>query len=513
MRFVILAAVSLLFSAESEDLTRSRVNYSQLQKANLLSMEQSATPVKPVHGPVNDSLYIVGPGDVFVYSLWGKVIETEHELIVNAEGNLVIPEMGVVGTNCSLGEVRKKVQALVKEKTRTVDLIFELKDVRTSLISVSGEVFRPGSYVFNSTVRLGDAMARAFEGSLERPENSIKSSLRNVRLLVPGKDPVLCDFEDFLRNGTLQNNPYLAPGCQVVVPTKVCSVAVTGAVARPGMYDYRSETILDLIRFAGGLAHNADSGSVSVIRYRDDGKTLDTKRYSYPADCGNEKVLPDDRVIVDTKPGWHDQVTVVLVGRVRNPGIYSLAKGGTALDLFQMAGGLLQDADSGVCFLKRVGYNADLENPNLKNRLMENQVFNPVVVSINIGSGQKEAPDYRLEQGDSVFVPQRLTNVSVVGRVAMPGLYPHHPGKSWDYYVDLAGGFDKNSYKSRAKIYKKDMDAWVFVSGEVLVDAGDIIMIPELPQDYYWNKIKDAITITSGIFSIMLTLVVLTSSQ
>ena len=55
--------------------------------------------------------------------------------------------------------------------------------------------------------------------------------------------------------------------------------------------------------------------------------------------------------------------------------------------------------------------------------------------------------DITLEQADVVLVPFRQFFVSVSGAVNLPGRYPYVPDRSWDYYVNLAGGFnaDKNS--------------------------------------------------------------------
>ena len=52
--------------------------------------------------------------------------------------------------------------------------------------------------------------------------------------------------------------------------------------------------------------------------------------------------------------------------------------------------------------------------------------------------------DMVLQSADVVLVPFRQSFVSVSGAVNLPGRYPFVPDRTWDYYVNLAGGFDQD---------------------------------------------------------------------
>ena len=47
-----------------------------------------------------------------------------------------------------------------------------------------------------------------------------------------------------------------------------------------------------------------------------------------------------------------------------------------------------------------------------------------------------------LEKNDIIVVPVLQQTVVVIGAVVRPGTYPYVPGKTYEYYIALAGGFD-----------------------------------------------------------------------
>ena len=121
--------------------------------------------------------------------------------------------------------------------------------------------------------------------------------------------------------------------------------------------------------------------------------------------------------------------------------------------------------------------------------------------------------DAELRDGDFIYVPKKLVNVSVVGKVVKPGLVLYKPGKSYKYYVDEAGGYDKRAFVRTAMIYRIRKGAWVSLTEIEDILPGDVIYIPERPQDYYWNRIRDIIAMSSGIVSVAATIFILTKYQ
>ena len=55
--------------------------------------------------------------------------------------------------------------------------------------------------------------------------------------------------------------------------------------------------------------------------------------------------------------------------------------------------------------------------------------------------------DYKFEEvcqkNDELMIPFFQSFVTVSGAVLNPGRYPYIPDRTWEYYVNLAGGFNK----------------------------------------------------------------------
>jgi len=52
--------------------------------------------------------------------------------------------------------------------------------------------------------------------------------------------------------------------------------------------------------------------------------------------------------------------------------------------------------------------------------------------------------DHELQPNDTIVIPFRQLFVTVSGAVHAPGRYPYIPDRTWEYYVALAGGLDKD---------------------------------------------------------------------
>ena len=458
-----------------------------------------------VHEPVIDSLYIVGPGDVLKITYFGNVLEEDISVAVDVEGNLVIPKMGVLKANKTLKEVKNEITALIKTRTKNVEIVIQLSGIKPVIIPVVGQVPHPGSYEFSSTVRLDEVLFKAFMTSKDSVfKYPIDVSLRNVVVYGADGSKKQYDFENYLLNGNISDNPYLFSGNRIVVQARTADVFITGAVVRPRNYCYAGQTLYDFIQFAGGLKASADSSSISVASYSSDGFHVETKRLRFPEECRSYLVRPEDYVVVGAVPYWQEQMQVTIIGRVKNPGTYLLNKGATLSELFEKSGGKLDDADIYIAYLSRTKYFDNYTPAAYRSGLSDFMQASANIPHINFeenlfkkDSGSKTV----LLDGDYIFVPKVINYVSIVGSVCSPGLVDYKRGEDWEYYVDNAGGFDSKSYKKNAKIFKKDKGAWVMASSAESVEPGDIIMVPPLPDDYYWNRFKDFVTMASGLLS------------
>jgi hypothetical protein len=105
--------------------------------------------------------------------------------------------------------------------------------------------------------------------------------------------------------------------------------------------------------------------------------------------------------------------------------------------------------------------------------------------------------DYTVENEDILVVPFRQFFVTVTGAVMSPGRYPYIPDRDWEYYIALAGGFNKerNSFSALTirDIQGKERSKSDAIPPEAIIDAKNSTFI------YYFNKYSPVIVTTLGI--------------
>lgn len=478
---------------------------SQLLNSNLQKINNSNLFTNMVHEPIVDSLYILGPGDELKIYIWGDLFDEIINVTVDVEMNITIPQMGHIKKCSNLKECKIKITSLIKEKTKDVNVIIELYKIRTSYISITGEITRQGSFSFQGTVRLSDLFSRV--------TTTEYASLRNIRITSFNGDIKTIDFLDFLYNGDITNNPYLLVGDRVFVPLSRKKISLTGAILRSNSFDYRKESLFNFIEFSGGLSSDADTSNIIITSYSKNGLNVSSRVLGYPTDCNNYIVQPDDHIVIGRVPYWHDDINVKITGRIRFPGTYTLPKESTIHDLFEIAGGILEDADLNITYLDRKGYMDSVFFPNMIESLDKYRIREITTLSSDeiFNSNFKINKNTKLQilDEDNIFVPKKINNISIIGRISRPGLLKFKEGQTVKQYIKQAGGAGAGAYLTQTRIFKRDRNAWIFAHDLKNIEAGDIIMIPGLPDDYYWDKLKDLITIVSGIISITVTILVL----
>jgi protein involved in polysaccharide export with SLBB domain len=447
--------------------------------------------------PVRDSTYIVGPGDQFRISLVGSIVDEVIEASVDPEGNMLIPKFGFISALNLLVKVRQDIIELIKSKTKNVEVSVQLEKTKTIQIDISGQLFISGAHALDGIARLSDVVIKANDNKSDLPGHL---SFRNIKIIRRDKSIVVADLHNFLLNGAVESNPYLFSGDRVIVEQRKYNVLVTGAVARSWSCEWKNETLYDLIQFSGGLTGSADS-TIRVNRFKADKSGVETFTFKYPDDCKNFQILPEDNVIAGTNPKWRNGITVSLNGRVKNPGVYTLPKESTIKDFVALAGGLLDDADTVAAYLQRPAIVNNFGTAVYRQHLNDMDVQTAMTQSSEENILQMTQSSV-LQDGDIISVPKKVVSVSVVGKVVRPGMLPFTPGEEWKHYVKLAGGFDKNSYGRYAKVYKRRNNGWVSAVDAGMIEAGDIIMVPELPAGYQWNKFKDIVALTSGVLGV-----------
>ena len=196
--------------------------------------------VVPETGAVADD-YVLGPGDEIVVSLRGQE-NSDIRTTVDRNGRVVLPRLApVAAAGRSFGSFRQDVDAAVRRAYVASSASVSIGRVRQVSVLVSGEVNVPGQRIVTGLSSVVDALLLS---------NGIKKtgSLRNIRIQRQGHDFVV-DLYSVLTGAGAGGAMRLADGDRVVVPPLGATVAVTGLVRRPGIYELPSRS--------GGMAARA----------------------------------------------------------------------------------------------------------------------------------------------------------------------------------------------------------------------------------------------------------------
>ena len=183
-------------------------------------------------------------------------------------------------------------------------------------------------------------------------------------------------------------------------------------------------------------------------------------------------------------------VSVHVVGEVCQPGVYTLSSLATVTNALYSAGGPTK-----LGSLREV-------------RLLRSNIQVARIDLYDFLQRGDRARDYRLESGDTIFVPTVGDVVAVAGEVKRPAIYEVQTGTRLADVVTLAGGVTPTSYLKRVQIVRAlpnaerstldvDLTAHYLKGDEAnnpLINAGDLVLIhPADPRVYNIVKVEGAV--------------------
>ena len=283
-------------------------------------------------------------------------------------------------------------------------------------------------------------------------------------------------------------------------------VSITGMIQNPGRYPWRPGiTLRDLVRLARGPRVGALLKEAEIARLptdRAEGQLATTVRapmdstYLFDRDSSGRYVGPPglpapaagapevqlqpfDNVLILRQPEFELQRTVTITGEVRYPGAYALkTKADRLADLIQRAGGLTPQAYAdGVRFYRQVT-GAGRINIDLAKALRD--------------AGSRD--NVILQPGDSVFIPEYIPSVKVIGAVNAPGSVLYRKGAGLGYYIEAAGGFAYTADQGRTSVRFADGEVatrhkFLFFRGDPTPGPGSEVTVPLKDTSNPTNKV------------------------
>lgn len=424
---VVLVALVIPF-AYADGLFAQFPQYSQTSSytySSQLGLSDSETGIPGINIPsdavlraIGDSEYPVTPGDMFTlsYSDGKNLITLEFQ--ADNDCRVAIPSIDVID---AAGMTYKQFKANVEE---TVSKYYTYSSPQLMLtgcgvfsLKVTGEVGFSQYVTAWGCSRLSDLAVYAGE----------YASTRKVEITYRNGNKITCDLFNALRNGSDEDNPLLAPGCEVRFLKASVIVSLDGAVARAGVYQpLDGENLYDLIRvYGGGLLNSADTQSIRVSNYSEGSYVA---RYMTLEEAKNYIPVNGDvvNVIYSAQKSAHVSITGAIAAQesgslsMANSLDYSFAEGETGEHLISSVMSLvLSTGDISSAYILRDGRRLELSS--------------------------------LLQAGDNIIIPFSRQTVTVTGYVNNPGTFAFVPDMTSDYYIALAGGFSASS-SGRVKV-------------------------------------------------------------
>jgi len=522
----------------------------------------------PLEGPIDPQTYIVGPGDLLQIDVW-SVVPFSSPLIVNPEGSVIIPTVGVVAiAGKSLYEakeaIRKEVRKIYIKGEITVSLIVP----RIFSITVSGIVNNPGTFYASAVQRVDQVIYQAnlqstvvsSKASMVEEENrrllqrgdilkyyrtdelkkqSLEFSLRNIKLIRRNSDTLTVDLVRYYATGSTRFNPFLLDGDRIIVPnlnTEGNSISISGEVRLEGTYEFvPGDSLSQIFEISQGPTRNADLNCIDLYRTDLTSNQYHSEIIDYTKITNGEEpdiaLRPGDRIVVRKKIPRETPYSVIIKGEVKRPGLYPITYNRTLLStIIEAAGGFSKNAS--LADSKIIRFNEPLDklesNPDYSRLynmrlgdmgIFDREYFNlEALLKRNLVSvdfyklfiEQDSTYDVILRDGDLILIPQNQSTVLVLGQIPNPGYQQFVPEKDYKYYIERAGGLTNRAKSSKVRIIKAGTKNWLRPN-KTAIEPGDTVWIPR-KRDVEFDTFIDWLSKFVGIFGSVATVIILYQS-
>ena len=454
---------------------------------------------------------------------------------------------------------------LKKDKNFTLqpdDAIF-IPLLKDYIVRLEGHIWNPKVFKYHAGMTLSEIL---ISKDLPRPEDLLKpGTLMDFGLIYRYDDKTTRTKAVRFPLADVFNGSYDAavqPFDKIVVLSRekigiTENIHIAGAVWNGGQYNYQPGLRLkDALALAGGLKFGAGTERIEIARQTIKDSRIETAYVMLDLEKdGGFLLQPNDSIMVPRIKDASLVKKIILTGEVRYPGTYTIKENETVSDLISRAGGFTEEAyfygakytSEKAREIQQNSINKMIEKLQLSymqtsagmtqtatsaedaksaeiagavvrgllDKLRSIRAEGRVAIKIaDIASFKGSLYDFKLQDGDTLGIPQKPAFVSVVGSVYSPGSFLYEPNKRLDFYLGKSGGAAKTAdqkyiylLKANGEIVSMAQKHGFFKNfGNTVLMPGDTIVVPEnLERVPYLKIVKDVsdivfkIATTAGI--------------
>jgi len=348
-------------------------------------------------------------------------------------------------------------------------------------VQITGAINQPGEYAI-------DAQLNTVKKLIERADGLKEDAFKNRAILYREKEDkekeiVGVDISKIL-NGETEDIILRRQDSLVIKSIKDLResyfVTIYGEVNKAGDVPYaQNMTVSDLVALSGGFTDGAISSRLEIARRIKDenaknlneGETIQILSFKIDKELGlnpNDalfKLEPYDMVFVRKSPRYDVQKGAAIVGEVNFPGAYAIVNNVEKISaLIERAGGIKAGGYLPGAVLRRKGERVAID--------IDEIMKNPDV-SGNI----------HLENGDSLFIPERPETVRIAGAILNPSVINYDSKFNFQHYLSQSGGFGKDSEKKKVYVtyangYTERTKKFLFFKKYPKIEPGSTITVP-----------------------------------
>jgi polysaccharide export outer membrane protein len=300
----------------------------RLQQFGYDQVGRPSSVTVPLTGAMSDG-YVLGPGDQVIVSLRGQE-NGEYRANVDRNGQVTLPRINpIAATGRTFGSFRQELEAAVHRSYVATEAFITIGNVRQISVFVAGEVNNPGQ-------RLVSGLSSALDAILISGGVKKTGSLRNIRIQRGGHEFVV-DLYSVLTGAGNPGTVNLADGDRVLVAPLGPTVAVSGLVRRPGIYELPARAggiaVRNLLALAGGLEVRGRY-RLSVLRVAPNGNLQ-------MAPLADQSGIVGDSEILSAQLGADQTVSqAILSGGTPMAGSYPISTGTKLSELLKSSGAM-----------------------------------------------------------------------------------------------------------------------------------------------------------------------------